>query len=212
MRRWAFGAAVGLAAFGAALWQAAKTGPVALDDARYEPDRHSLEKTRPSGPPAAPARHSAGQAESLWRAADERSAGSPPTYDDDWSKEGRILVDVSGAVAAAPTWREGDRVAVDIPQLGESWESTIDRIDEGPGRSRSARGLFVGADGRSRRFVVTVGPMRVFAYIDTAHGPYELVGDDRLGWLMPTSSMLAGWDFSEPDYMLPERGDADIAR
>lgn len=52
---------------------------------------------------------------------------------------------------------------------------------------------------------MTVGPQSVFAYIDTPRGPYELVGDNRLGWLLPTSSMLAGWDFSEPDYLLPER-------
>ena len=122
------------------------------------------------------------------------------------------MVDVSGAVAAAPGWRVGDLLTIEVPQLGERYQSTIDRIDEGPGYSRSVRGLIVGDDGKSRRLVVTVGPTRVFAYVDTAQGPYELVGDTRLGWLLPSSSMMAGWDFSQPDYLLPEPDEVGDAR
>ena len=144
---------------------------------------------------------------SLWKPADERTAERLPPFAAEWSEEGRMLVDVSGAMAAAPNWRVGDAVAIVVPQLGERYETTIERIDEGPGGSRAARGLMLGEDGHSRRFVVTVGPMHVFAYVDTPQGPYELAGDNRLGWLLPTSSMLAGWDFSEPDYLLPERRD-----
>ena len=71
--------------------------------------------------------------------------------------------------------------------------------------SATARGMAVAADGIPRRFVVTVGPTRVLAYIDTAEGSYELVADTRLGWLVPTSSMLAGFDYRKPDYVVPER-------
>lgn len=145
-------------------------------------------------------------AQPLWRAVNESEAQRKPRYADDWSKEGRALVDVSGAVAMASAWRVGDAVAIEVPQLGERFESRIERIDEGPdGRSRSVRGLIPSEDGPPRRFVVTVGPMHVFAYLDTARGPYELVGDNRLAWLLPSSSMMAGWDFSKPDYLLPER-------
>ena len=106
----------------------------------------------------------------------------------------------------APAWRVGDRVGIEVPQLGERFESIIDRIDEGAdGRSRSARGVIAGDDGLRRRFVVTVGPMHVFAYIDTTNGPFELVGNNRLGWLLPTSSLMAGWDFSDPDYFISRR-------
>ena len=127
-----------------------------------------------------------------------------PAFDDEWSEVGRVLVDVSGAVSAAPTWRVGDRLVIELPQTGERYESTIAHIDEGLGHSRSVRGLMVGADGQSRRFVVTVGPARVFAYIATSQGPYELVADHQLGWLLPSSSMMAGFDYSKPDYLLPE--------
>ena len=88
--------------------------------------------------------------------------------------------------------------------------STVERIDH-LGHVHSVRGLLVDGDGRERRVVVTVGPGRVFAYVDTAAGPYELIANDRLGWLLPSSSMMAGIDFSKPDYLLREveQGDDD---
>ena len=163
--------------------------------------------------PAATAR----SAPTLWRRLDERSvtAGTPP-YEGRWSKAGRVLVDVSEAVAAARTWRVGDRVGVEIPQLGERYEGPIDRIDVGPGHASAARGLAADSDGHMRRFVVTVGPGRVFAYVDTRAGSYELVGNDRLAWLLPSSNMMAGIDFSRPDYIIPgatrETADPEPAR
>ena len=144
-----------------------------------------------------------------WRVVDERAVDSVPPYNDKWSRVGRALVDVSSAVATAATWREGDLLVLDLPQIGAPVEGSIDRVTDGPGYSRSVRGLAVDADGRDRRFVLTVGPTRVFAYIDTADGPYELLADTHLGWLLPTSSMLAGFDFSEPDYVLPRTGTED---
>ena len=140
----------------------------------------------------------------IWRAVDERTVGVLPVYEDGWSEAGRTLVDVSGAVDAAGSWQVGDRMAVELPQLGETYESTVDRVDR-LGHVRSVRGLAVDGDGRERRVVVTVGPGRVFAYVDTWAGPYELVANDRLGWLLPSSSMMAGIDFGRPDYLLRER-------
>lgn len=141
----------------------------------------------------------------LWRVVDEHATTVKPPYPAEWSEAGRTLVDVSGAAGTASAWQAGDRVSMQLPQLGVSYEGDIERLDEGPGYSRSARGWAVGADGRSRRFVVTVGPTRIFAYIDTVQGPYELVADTRLGWLLPSSSMLAGIDFSKPDYIIPQQ-------
>lgn len=158
----------------------------------------------PAGDDPAPV-DAAGPSMALWRIIDEHAVGVKPPYPADWSEAGRALVDVSGAAGAANAWQAGDRVSMQFPQLGVSYEGGIERLDEGPGYSRSARGWALGADGRARRFVVTVGPTRVFAYIDTIEGPYELVADRRLGWLLPTSSMLAGIDFSKPDYIIPEQ-------
>ncbi|MDE2816084.1 MAG: hypothetical protein OXK81_05210 [Chloroflexota bacterium] len=170
----------------------------------------------PESAPTLPAEHSAGGEPTLtpaaqpsiplWRVVDENAAPYKPPYPADWSEAGRSLVDVSGAASAANAWREGDRVSMLLPQVGASYEGGIDRIYEALGHSRSARGWTIGDDGRKRRFVVTVGPTRVFAYVDTAEGSYELVADTRLGWLLPTSSMLAGIDgidFREHRHIVP---------
>ena len=116
-----------------------------------------------------------------------------------------MLVDVTAAASGAHAWRVGDRLAVELPQLGGAHEWTVEGINEGhDARSRSVRG-WIDSDGdRSQRIVVTVGPGRMLAYIDTPRGPYELMGNARLAWLMPSSSIMAGIDFSKPDYILPE--------
>ena len=147
----------------------------------------------------------------LWQALDETAVYPLPDYAPEWSTEGRVLVRTSTAMATAAGWRVGDRLALPVPQLGAVYRPLIEEIDDGPGPSRSALGMVRGDDGRNRRFVVTVGPAHVFAYIDTPRGPYELTGGERLGWLLPTSSMMAGFDFSEPDYILPEGWDGPEA-
>ena len=161
-----------------------------------------VEEKEPS--PAAGPAFVAQSSTTLWRALDERSVNAKPPFDETWSEAGRVLVDVSEAATAARTWRVGDRVGIEIPQLGERYEASIDRIDAGPGYATAARGLATDTHGHGRRFVVTVGPGHVFAYVDTAEGPYELVGSDRLAWLLPSRSMMAGFDFNKPDYILPE--------
>ena len=142
----------------------------------------------------------------LWRLVDEGSVQATPPFSESWSEEGRVLVDVTAAASQADAWRVGDRLAFELPQLGGVHEWTVERIDEGQdGRSLSVRGWIDNGDGAPRRIVVTVGPGRVLAYIDTPRGPYELTGNARLAWLLPSSSMMARIDFSEPDYILPDR-------
>ena len=104
--------------------------------------------------------------EPIWRADQERAAVSLPCFEEDWPEEGGVLMDVSSAVDQAGTWRVGDRLTIDIPQLVDRYPATIDRIDDGPGGySRSARGSILSDDGQNRRAVVTAGPTRVLAYI-----------------------------------------------
>ena len=90
------------------------------------------------------------------------------------------------------------------PQLGENYHPVIEEIDDGPSYSRAALGKVVDAGGQSRRVLVTVGPTSMFAYIDTPEGAYELVADNKFDWLIPTASMMAGFDFSKSDYILLE--------
>ena len=139
----------------------------------------------------------------LWRVVAEGSVTATPHYAASWSDAGKVLVDVSAVTAAAKTWRIGDQLAVELPQLGSVNAWTVERIDEGfDGRTQSVRGWITYRNDRPRRIVVTVGPDRVLAYVDTPHGPYELTGNARLAWLLPSSSMMAGIDFTKSDYIL----------
>ena len=142
----------------------------------------------------------------LWVQIDESTVADPPRYATEWSEEGRALVRIAAIASTSTVWRIGDRLTLPLPQLGETYHPVIDEIDEAVG-ARALLGMATDGDGRQRRCVVTIGPASVFAYIDTPQGSYELVADNRYGWLLPSSSMMAGWDFSKPDYHIAERED-----
>ena len=76
----------------------------------------------------------------------------------------------------------------------------------GPGAgARFLLGKAAWGDGRPRRWVVTVGSGSLFAWIDTPAGPHELAIRDGYGWLVPSASKRAGFDFSEPDYFIVDQ-------
>ena len=148
---------------------------------------------------------------SLWVEVDESTLAMLPPYSENWSTEGRALVEIS---ATDRLWaaQVGDRLALPVPQLGTTLWSVIDEIDEDVG-ARALVGTIPGNGGYRHRSVVTIGPTSLFAYFDTPNGTYEFAIDlalHRHGWLVPTSSMLAGWDFGEPDYFIDRDGDAGI--
>lgn len=99
----------------------------------------------------------------------------------------------------------GDRVAVEIPQLGQTFTTVLERVERGPGSTRSAAGSATSPNGEQRIFVLTVGPRSSFAFIDTPLGSYELVANRRLGWLMPTLNMDQHVDYSKPHTYVIER-------
>ena len=140
----------------------------------------------------------------LWREADESAVRELPAYPRGWSTDDRVLVRVTGAASAARSWQVGDPLTIPMPQIGDTYRPIIDVIDDGPGGSRSVLGNTLGSDGMRHRFVVTVGPMSMFAYISTPAGAYELMAGTDYGWLVPTASIMAGVDFSQPDYILPD--------
>ncbi len=139
----------------------------------------------------------------LWRPVDENSVRKLPDYAPAWSKEGRALVAVAGAAAAARDWQVGRRLTFSVPQLGETYQPLIEEIEEGPGLARSAVGKLSSDGGRTGRFVVTVGTQHMFAYLDTPQGVFELIADTHSGWLIPRASLMANVDFSQPDYIVP---------
>ena len=157
-------------------------------------------------PQAEPAVAAAGRSDPdpLWRAVNEASLPALPPYGEDWSKEGRALVRMSADLEATRGLGVGDRLTLSVPQLGEVRSSAVEQVSPGAG-ARSLLGRAAWGDGRPRRWVVTVGHGSLFAWIDTPAGPHELAIRDGYGWLVPSASKMAGFDFSEPDYFIRGR-------
>lgn len=134
-----------------------------------------------------------------WTVADPAQAGASSTPRKPLA-EGAVLVALSDGFG---TWRLGDVVAIEVPQTGRAYRSSIDRVEAGLGGSRSyiGGGPVVGEGAMS--LVITVGPRSAFAHVGTPEGRYEMVGNRRFGWLVPTAGMDAHVDYSKRDYFLP---------
>ena len=144
----------------------------------------------------------------LWGAADPSAVPNPPPYPDSWSTEGRALVRLSSDLVAAGGLGVGDRITLAVPQLGKSRAAAVEAVKDGPG-ARSLLGWTEWDRGRPQRWVVTVAPTSLFAWIDTPEGPHELSvrHGAREGWLVPTASRMAGFDYSSPDtFVIDEVG------
>ena len=113
--------------------------------------------------------------------------------------EGRVLVTLEPDMW---TWDVGEKISIEVPQIGETYESVIDRVETGLGVNRSYIGHLIDDD-RPYSFVITVGERNAFAHLSTPEGSYELVGNTEFAWLMPTANMDQHVDYSKPDYFIP---------
>ena len=139
-----------------------------------------------------------------WTVLDPDSVVELPEYKE--IVPGRALVRISESLAS---WEEGDKVALEIPQLGISFDGWVERMEVGPWGNRSYIGWLNEANGEDYRFTITVGPKNVFAYLGTSQGAYELVASNEMGWLMPTQYMDQHVDYSQPDYYIVEEQPLD---
>ena len=110
---------------------------------------------------------------------------------------GRVLVQLAEDLGG---WAVGDRIAIAIPQLRATYAPEVLRVARGPGSIRTYAGTLLTAGARDYSFVLTVSPRNTFAHLSTPQGIYELVGDDRFGWLMPQANMDTHVDHAVPDY------------
>ena len=119
---------------------------------------------------------------------------------------GKALVRV--APLAAPR-AVGDSIEVEIPQLNAAFQLVVERVQEGPGSTRSVSGDAVDGNGGRHTFVLTTGPRTTFARIGTPRGAYELAANRELGWLMPAANMDRHVDYSKPDTYIVRPGGPD---
>ena len=138
--------------------------------------------------------------ERAWVIVDPEMVDQLPEYKE--IVPGRVLVRVSEALRQGTA---GDRITLEVPQIGKTLEGVVERVDTDPYGNTSYLGLVTEADGRDYRFVITAGTRNTFANIGTAQGTFELVATGgTLGWLMPTRFMDQHVDYTQPDYILME--------
>ena len=113
---------------------------------------------------------------------------------------GAVLVEVAEDIR---DWQAGERISFTVPQIGITYTPVIDHIETALGHNRSYFGRLT-ATRSPYTFVITAGERNTFANIATPAGTFELVGNTRLGWLMPTANMDQHVDYGKPDYIIPE--------
>ena len=173
---------------------------IAAKENDVEPElTHQRERRESGSPPrGAPA------PDSLWQPIAPEVAAvvasqldGPPSAPDYMDVEDRVLVRL---VNRERLLAVGDRLDVGLPQLGETYRPVVERVQNGPGATRSITGMATDSDGGKHRFIYTVGPRSTFATIGTRQGVFELVANAELGWLMPAANMYRNVDYSKPDY------------
>ena len=135
-----------------------------------------------------------------WELVDPASVDELPAYKE--VVPGRALVRILDAIN---DWKAGDQVNLGIPQLGAEFDGVIERTEQDAYGNRTYLGHVREFDGRSYRFVITLGPRNTFAHIGTSRGTFELVASGgNLGWLMPTANMDQHVDYTQPDHYVEE--------
>ena len=142
--------------------------------------------------------------DAAWVVVDPESVDELPPYKE--VVPGRALVRVSEVLRLGMA---GDRIALEVPQLGRTFDGVVERLETDPYGNVSYVGLLKDTNGRDYRFVITAGARNTFAQIGTSRGTFELVASDDLGWLMPTANMDQHMDYSQPDYIIREERPRD---
>ena len=147
----------------------------------------------PAGEP--PAAEVSGDLPPAWRRVDPAlvDADERPTHRE--VVAGRVLVRIAANFSLLNV---GESFALPVPQADAVFEARIEQVHPGSGGARAFTGSLASAGEGS--FVLTVGPRSTFANISIPGGRYELVGNRRYAWLMPSANMDRDVDYSVPDY------------
>lgn len=95
----------------------------------------------------------------------------------------------------------GDRLSLFIPQEGRVHEGEVSDVSTTGAGNRVITGFVDG----THRFIFTVGEFQTFATIQTAAGRYQMETRGGSGRIISVATINAGLDFSQPDYVIPER-------
>jgi len=94
--------------------------------------------------------------------------------------------------------RRGDELRIEVPQKATDYRVSIKKVVQHPD------GIMV-IEARQNddvRLILTLGQKNTFANLATLDGNFELVGNTKTGWLMPTANMDPDLDPSIPDFVV----------
>lgn len=113
--------------------------------------------------------------------------------------ENAVLVEL-----AQELWncRRNDQIVIVVPQLNTTYTTTIEKVSTSLGNNSSYRGKLILGNERYS-FLITVGESNVFANFGTPQGRYELVGNRKYAWLMPSANIDQHVDYDKPDFYIP---------
>ena len=98
-------------------------------------------------------------------------------------------------------WEAGDKISLSVPQIGVTYTSTVDAVENAAGGIRTYTGKLTKGE-FPYSFVVTVGETKAFANLGTPKGTYEMFGDTEFGWLYRTPA----WECTVGHSEAEERG------
>lgn len=102
----------------------------------------------------------------------------------------------------------GSVLTVRTPDDGQQHRIRIDEVQVHPNGDKSWFGRVLGGRGGVLPAVFTQGIDSSFGSFSTATGSYSLEADGRLGWIANINDLRRHQDFSTPDVLVPDPGDA----
>lgn len=97
--------------------------------------------------------------------------------------------------------KAGDEISIFVPQEDSVHQGIITKVST----TESGNRVITGFLGSKHRFVFTVGKFQTFGTIQTQSGRYQMEARDGAGRIVSVKAINEGLDFSQPDYVVPER-------
>ncbi len=107
------------------------------------------------------------------------------------------LMDLSGAGV-------GESFSLYIPQEDRILQGTVQRLSFSKAGNRVLQGRIRDGD-QAHSFVITVGQYQTFGSIQTSRDRYQFELTDGEGTLIAQSTLNEKRDYSQPDFVIPER-------
>ncbi|MYD42522.1 MAG: hypothetical protein F4W90_01360 [Gammaproteobacteria bacterium] len=161
----------------------------------HDDHTHTLAtKSKPANPATLPQDLPARKTQVAWTTLTNQSLRN----EDRWSHvpEHAVFVNLNRQFEQ---WLLSTPVTIEVPHIDASFEALIERIERNSPKSTTIYGIPSENEEELHRLIVTFSENRTLAYISSARGSWELVGDREIGWIVATIDLKKSQDYSETD-------------